>query len=112
MTTTPATRRAIDCRRFAENAPEELISREWLVTNGLGGYSNGTLAGVPTRCYHGLLVAALPAPLGRVLLMGPLWEQIRLPGGTTFHLGCTEYQGGRLELPGGPHLVEFALEDG
>ena len=39
--------------------------REWLVTNGLGGYASGTVAGVVTRRYHGLLVAALPAPLGR-----------------------------------------------
>ena len=36
--------------------------REWLVTNGLGGYASGTVAGVVTRRYHGLLVASLPAP--------------------------------------------------
>ena len=41
-----------------------LITREWLVTNGLGGYASGTIAGVSTRRYHGLLIAALPAPLG------------------------------------------------
>ena len=42
---------------------------EWLVTNGLGGYASGTLAGPPTRRYHTLLVAALPAPLGRVAFL-------------------------------------------
>ena len=35
------------------------LRREWLVTNGLGGYASGTLCGVPTRRYHGLLIAAL-----------------------------------------------------
>jgi glycogen debranching enzyme len=36
---------------------ELLLRREWLVTNGLGGYASGTIAGVPTRRYHGLLIA-------------------------------------------------------
>src|SRR5436309_3083268 len=48
--------------------PEPLLTREWLVTNGLGGYASGTVAGVATRRYHGLLVAALPAPLGRCVM--------------------------------------------
>jgi len=42
---------------------------EWLVTNGLGGYSSGTVGGPPRRRYHGLLVAALPSPLGRTVLL-------------------------------------------
>jgi len=56
----------------------ELISREWLVTNGLGGYASGTLAGPPTRRYHSMLVAALPAPLGRLALLAHLDERLRL----------------------------------
>jgi len=40
-------------------------AREWLVTNGLGGFASGTVAGLLTRRYHGLLVAALQPPLGR-----------------------------------------------
>ena len=47
-------------------------TREWLVTNGLGGYASGTVAGVPTRRYHGLLIAALPAPLGRAMMLNHL----------------------------------------
>ena len=47
-------------------------TREWLVTNGLGGYASGTLAGPPTRRYHALLVAALPAPLGRISLLASI----------------------------------------
>jgi predicted glycogen debranching enzyme len=58
-------------------------SREWLVTNGLGGYASGTLAGPPTRRYHAWLVAALPAPLGRMVLLTRLDERARLAGPRT-----------------------------
>lgn len=51
-------------------------SREWLVTNGIGGYASGTIAGVLTRRYHGLLVAALKPPLGRTLLLTQLDEMV------------------------------------
>src|SRR5262245_66182949 len=60
----------------------ELMNREWLVTNGLVGYASRTLAGPPTRRYHSLLVAALPAPLGRLALLAHLDERIRLAGRT------------------------------
>ena len=73
---------AVDVERRLATATwhsRELISREWLVTNGLGGYASGTLAGPPTRRYHSLLVAALPAPLGRLALLAHLDERIRLP---------------------------------
>lgn len=50
--------------------------REWLVTNGIGGYACGTLAGLLTRQYHGLLVAALTPPLGRTLLLAKLDETV------------------------------------
>ena len=45
------------------------VRREWLVTNGLGGYASSTLPGVNTRRYHGLLVAALTPPVGRTVLV-------------------------------------------
>jgi hypothetical protein len=45
-------------------------SREWLVTNGIGGFAMGTIAGLLTRRYHGLLIAALQPPLGRTLAAG------------------------------------------
>src|SRR6516164_7164675 len=61
--------------------PEPLLNREWLVTNALGGYASGTIAGVPTRRYHGLLIAALPAPLGRTVMLGQVTELIRLQSG-------------------------------
>ena len=49
-------------------------SREWLVTNGIGGYASGTIANLLTRRYHGLLVAALKPPLGRTLMLAKLDE--------------------------------------
>ena len=47
---------------------ESALSREWLVTNGLGGYASGTVAGVNTRRYHGLLVASMNPPVQRMVL--------------------------------------------
>src|SRR5512138_1704364 len=47
---------------------------EWLVTNGLGGYASGTMTGLVTRRFHGYLVAALPAPRGRTMMLNHLHE--------------------------------------
>lgn len=54
-----------------------LRNREWLVTNGLGGYASGSLAGVPTRRYHGHFIANLPAPLGRYVLISRMEQEVR-----------------------------------
>ncbi|MEO0455291.1 MAG: amylo-alpha-1,6-glucosidase [Cyanobacteria bacterium P01_A01_bin.114] len=54
--------------------------REWLVTNGIGGYACGSISGVLTRHYHGLLVAALKPPLERTLLLTKLDEQVGYAG--------------------------------
>src|SRR5438552_15485489 len=91
---------------------EALLTREWLVTNGLGGYASGTVAGANTRRYHGLLIAALPAPLGRVVMLNHLWEQLRLPDGQVVRLGAEETAGASLVLPGAGCLTEFRLEAG
>src|SRR5215213_6002594 len=61
--------------------PDALVTREWIVTNGLGGYASGTVAGVITRRYHGMLIAALPAPLGRTVMLSHVAEQVTLAGG-------------------------------
>jgi predicted glycogen debranching enzyme len=83
--------------------------REWLVTNGLGGYASGTVAGVVTRRYHGLLVAALPAPLGRIVMLSHLLERIRLPSRGVTWLGDEDEVAGP---NASRHLVEFRLELG
>jgi predicted glycogen debranching enzyme len=71
------------------NAEEshDLLRREWLVTNGLGGYASGTIAGCVTRRYHGLLVAAHPAPLGRLMMFNHLAERVRLADGRVIQIG-------------------------
>src|SRR4051812_12454000 len=90
--------------------PEALLTREWLVTNGLGGYASGTIAGVASRRYHGLLIAALPAPLGRRVMLNHLSELIRLPDGAKVLLGGEERVSGGLTLPGAAFLSEFRLD--
>jgi predicted glycogen debranching enzyme len=91
---------------------EPLLTREWLVSNGLGGYASGTVSGVMTRKYHGLLVAALPAPFGRIVMLNHLAEHIRLPDGRKVALGGEERVGSSPELHGALYLREFRLEAG
>ena len=96
----------------AEGGVEALLDREWLVTNGLGGYASGTVAGVATRRYHALLVAALPAPFGRTVTLCQLWERLRLPDGRILQLGGVERVGRSPEVPGAGCLRELRLEMG
>jgi predicted glycogen debranching enzyme len=86
--------------------------REWLVTNGLGGYAAGTVSGVVTRRYHGLLVAALPAPLGRTVMLNHLLERVRLPDRRVLWLGDEDEVAGPNAADRTEHLVEFRLELG
>lgn len=91
---------------------EALLTREWLVTNGLGGYASGTVAGVATRRYHGFLIAALPAPLGRIMTLSHLSEKVRLKNGRDFFFGGDELADGGPALHGADYLVDFRLEFG
>src|SRR5450755_3718785 len=52
------------------------LDREWIVTNGLGGYASGTIAGLNTRRFHGWLIAALPAPHGRMMMLNQIEETV------------------------------------
>ncbi|HEX3704540.1 MAG TPA: amylo-alpha-1,6-glucosidase [Vicinamibacterales bacterium] len=92
--------------------PEALVTREWLVTNGLGGYASGTIAGVITRRYHGLLIAALSAPLGRTVMLSHVAEQLRCGDGRQFELGGRERSGDSPDVHGLGYLTEFRLEAG
>jgi predicted glycogen debranching enzyme len=91
---------------------DRFLREEWLVANGLGGYASGTIAGVPTRRFHGLLVAALPAPLGRAMMFNHMGERLRFPDGSVVRLSCDECGPGAAELLGAEHLAEFRLEMG
>src|SRR6059058_4253842 len=91
---------------------EALVTREWLVTNGLGGYASGTVPGVITRRYHGVLIAALPAPLGRLVMLSHVAEQLRFPDGRRIEVGGRERTGDAPDAHGTGYLVEFRLEGG
>ena len=66
------------------------LNREWLVTNGLGGYASGSIVGATTRCYHGLLVAALRPPVERTVLGTKIDEEVTFPDGHVLKLGVNE----------------------
>ncbi|HYY69173.1 MAG TPA: amylo-alpha-1,6-glucosidase [Terriglobales bacterium] len=68
------------------------LSREWLETNGLGGFASSTIAGLNTRRYHGLLVAATQPPVGRVVLLSKL-EETLIINGRSFDLSANQYPG-------------------
>jgi predicted glycogen debranching enzyme len=93
-------------------ADDPMPRREWLVTNGLGGYASGTVAGVVTRRYHGLLIASLPAPLGRMVMLNHLLERVRLPDRRVLWLGDEDEVSGHNAVDRTEHLAEFRLEDG
>ncbi|MCA9906159.1 MAG: glycogen debranching enzyme family protein, partial [Anaerolineae bacterium] len=85
--------------------------REWLVTNGIGGFASGTLAGVNTRRYHGLLIAALDPPLGRTLLVSGLRDQVDYDG-AIYPLAAQAMRPGAPAAPGGvDSLLRFHLDD-
>ena len=96
----------------SEMSRELLLTREWLVTNGLGGYASGTVSGAVTRRYHGLLIAALPAPLGRIVMWSHVSEFLRFKDDDVVSLGAEERAGGQLDLKSADYLTEFRLEDG
>ena len=96
----------------AKMSREVLLNCEWLVTNGLGGYASGTVSGAITRRYHGLLIAALPAPLGRMVMWSHVSEFLRFSDADVVSLGGEERAGGQLDLQGADFLREFRLEDG
>src|ERR1044071_3092581 len=96
----------------AAHSRELLLSREWLGTNGLGGFASGTIAGAITRRYHGLLIAALPAPYGRMVMWSHVSEFLRFADDDVVSLGAEERAGGQLNLGAADYLHEFRLENG
>ena len=84
--------------------------REWLCTNGLGGYASGTIGGLLTRRYHGLLVAALRPPLGRRLVATKVEEDVAY-GGAGFALATNRWADGSV-APHGYRLLERFHLDG
>jgi predicted glycogen debranching enzyme len=88
------------------------ISREWLVTNGLGGYASGTVSGFVARRFHGLLIAAMPAPQGRMMMLNYLSAKLRLPNRAPVALNGDELPDGTLVPGPSRYLIDFHLESG
>ncbi len=86
------------------------LDREWIVTNGLGGYASGSVVGATTRSYHGLLVAALIPPVERDVLVTKIDETIELPDKSVLKPGVNEYRDGTIDPQGYNYLDTFSLE--
>jgi predicted glycogen debranching enzyme len=82
--------------------------REWLVTNGIGGFASGTVSGNLTRRYHGLLVAALAPPVGRTQLVAKLDEMARYDG-SDYCLATNRWESGAVEPHGYLNIESFQL---
>jgi len=88
--------------------PAEASSREWLETNGIGGFACSTILGLNTRRYHALLTAATKPPLGRVVLLSKVEETLVL-GNQRFELSANRY-GDLIHPHGYEYLVSFRLD--
>jgi predicted glycogen debranching enzyme len=84
-------------------------SREWLVTNGIGGFASGTAAGTSTRRYHGLLMASLQPPTDRTLLVAGIDETVRY-GESSFPLATNRWLSGDVSPKGYLQIESFHLE--
>src|ERR1051326_4242667 len=107
---TPNLVRRIDLSTAGPEDVTRLLRTQWLVSNGLGGYASSSISGAISWRYHGLLIAALPAPLGRILMLNHLAESLVRPDGRVIEFGGSD--------PGQPQktsfanfLVEFRLEN-
>src|SRR5262247_1428199 len=86
---------------------EKALSREWIETNGLGGFASSTIAGLNTRRYHGLLVTATSPPVGRTVLLSKLEETLVIDG-RRYDLSTNQY-GGAIYPRGYQYLIDFRL---
>jgi predicted glycogen debranching enzyme len=102
--------RKIDFSRAEAGTLPQWLHREWLLTNGLGGYASGTIAGAVTWRYHGLLIAALPAPIGRSTMLNHLDESLYLPDRRLIQFGGAEPSHPD-ERAAPNYLTEFRLEN-
>jgi predicted glycogen debranching enzyme len=102
--------RVMPRRKVPDPESDPHLSAEWLVTNGLGGYASGTVSGNITRRYHGLLIAALPNPLGRMMMLNGLSERLRFPDRQVAYTGAEELAGITPEYT--IAATEFRLEAG
>src|SRR5215510_15868365 len=102
--------RVLPKREVQDPDSDPHLREEWLVTNGLGGYASGTVTGAITRRYHGLLIAALPNPNGRMMMLNGLSERLRFPDRTVAYTGAEELSAAPTDSA--LAVAEFRLEMG
>jgi predicted glycogen debranching enzyme len=87
------------------------LDREWIVTNGVGGYASGTIAGLNTRRFHGWLIAALPAPHGRMMMLNQVEETLCIED-RKYRLTADDLSRATYTDTVSPFLKNFRLENG
>src|SRR5215467_14587947 len=107
---TPTRKPKVEFGREICGTLEIAEQREWLVTNGIGGYASGTISGNLTRRYHGLLLAALNPPVGRTQLVAKLDETAGYDG-SDYALSTNRWASGAIEPKGYLNIESFRLED-
>jgi predicted glycogen debranching enzyme len=98
-------------RRASVDHTAAELDREWIVTNGLGGYASGTIAGLNTRRFHGWLIAALPAPHGRMMMLNQIDETLRVED-RVYSLTAENLSRATHDDTVSPFLQNFHLENG
>ena len=83
--------------------------REWLETDGLGGFASGTVGGIRTRRYHGLLLASLSPPANRFMLVNGIEAIVTTPAGS-FPISTQRYDGQAVHPDGFKHVRGFTTE--
>lgn len=98
-------------RQISVDQTSAELDREWIVTNGLGGYASGTIAGLNTRRFHGWLIAALPAPHGRMMMLNQIEETLCVQD-RTYKLTAENLSEATQTDTVSPFLKSFRLENG
>jgi predicted glycogen debranching enzyme len=98
-------------RRASVDHTAAELDREWIITNGLGGYSSGTIAGLNTRRFHGWLIAALPAQHGRMMMLNQIDETLRIED-RVYSLTAENLSRATNDDVVSPFLQSFYLENG
>ncbi len=104
------TREILFGRQICGNLEESSV-REWLCTDGLGGFAFGTAAGLRTRRYHGLLIVSDTDASTRNLALAALDLTVKI-NGTPFQLSTHEWTGGIISPAGYIHLEQFEIKEG
>jgi predicted glycogen debranching enzyme len=106
---TQASRNDIGLQWDGKEDVAQLLEREWIVTNGLGGYSSSSLAGANSRKYHGLFVPNLSSPKGRHVLISRC-DELVVAGERRYDLGTVEFADGKVSGEGHRWLRQFHID--